>query len=118
MQRNLSFSVGEFYHIYNRGVDKRVIFLDSYDKDRFIKLLFMCNSEKPIIYRDIKDITLGKLDLGDPLVSIGAYCLMDNHFHLLVKEIQENGLSKFMNKLLTGYAMYFNIKYDRKGALY
>ncbi len=55
---------------------------------------------------------------GDQLVSIGAYCLMPNHFHLLVREIKENGITIFMKKLLTAYSMYFNIKHKRTGGLF
>ena len=55
--------------------------------------------------------------LGEPLVSISAYCLMPNHFHLLIREIRDGGISKFMQKLTTAYTMYFNIKNERTGAL-
>ena len=55
---------------------------------------------------------------GEPLVAVGAWCLMPNHFHLLIKEITEGGLSKFLSKLQTGYSMYFNMKNDRSGALF
>ncbi len=61
---------------------------------------------------------LDKIERGETLVDIGAYCLMPNHFHLLIKEKQENGISIFMEKLSTGYSMYFNKKYDRTGKLF
>ena len=54
----------------------------------------------------------------DHYVAIGAYCLMDNHIHLLVKEINDNGVSHFMQKLMTAYTMYFNQKYKRVGPLF
>jgi putative transposase len=57
-------------------------------------------------------------DRGEPLVSIGAYCLMPNHFHLLLTPLVDGGISKFMLKLQTGYSMYFNKKNDRVGALF
>jgi putative transposase len=53
-----------------------------------------------------------------PLVAIGAYCLMPNHFHILIREIAKDGISQFMRKLSTAYAMYFNKKYDRSGTLF
>ena len=58
------------------------------------------------------------LDKGEPLVSIGAWCLMPNHFHLLVRQEVDGGITKFMKKLGTGYSMFFNIKYQRTGALF
>jgi len=111
-------SIEEYYHLYSRGVDKRIIFIDDNDRKRFIRLLFLCNGSKPVIYRTIQGVPLDKINVGDKLVAIGAYTLMPNHFHLLVKEITENGTVKFMSKLLTSYSMYFNKKYDRNGTLF
>ena len=54
----------------------------------------------------------------DPLVEVGAYSLMPNHFHLLLHEKQENGISRFMQKIGTAYTMYFNIKHQRIGGLF
>lgn len=116
--RGLSFAIDEFYHIYNRGVDKRTIFLEDPDYKRFTRLLYLCNGSIPIEYRKLKGKSLEEIDVGEKLVAIGAYCLMPNHFHILVKEIHENGTSKFMGKLLTAYSSYFNKKYDRTGTLF
>jgi len=58
------------------------------------------------------------LDRGESLVDIGAYCLMPNHFHLLLRQREEDGISRFMQKLVTGYTMYFNKKNERSGALF
>src|SRR3989339_312347 len=105
---------GEYYHIYNRGVEKREIFSDKEDYSHFLKLLYICNSIKSITLREI-----GKnFDRENTIVDIGAYCLMPNHFHLLCHEKIENGISLFMKKLLTAYAMYFNKKYERSGVLF
>src|SRR3989339_1216668 len=57
-------------------------------------------------------------DKGEPLVSIGAWCLMTNHFHLLVKQEIDGGITRFMRKLGVGYSMFFNIKYQRTGSLF
>lgn len=111
-------SIDEFYHLYSRGVDKRIIFLDDNDRKRFVRLLFLCNGSKPLVYKTIQGLPLDKIDVGDKLVAIGAYALMPNHFHLLIKEITENGVVKFMSKLLTSYSMYFNKKYERNGTLF
>ncbi|MBT3282621.1 hypothetical protein HON59_00530 [bacterium] len=116
--RKTPFVIGEHYHIYNRGILKNTIFLDEADKRRFIKLLFVCNSSKSIIFKLIQGKALDEIERGESLVDIGAYCLMPNHFHILLYERVEGGISLFMQKLLTAYSMYFNKKYERKGSLF
>lgn len=118
MQRNIEFAEGEYYHIYNRGVDKRNIFTEKKDYERFLRLLFVSNGTKPFVFRDIQRKPLSAIVRENQLVAIGAYCLMPNHFHILIKEISENGASQFMEKLATGYSMYFNKKYQRSGTLF
>lgn len=125
MQRPHIFSINEYYHLYNRGTDKRAIFLDTHDYNRFIALLYFCNSEGPIDLQTIFRSNEGRsfadlfsLDRSKPLVAIGAWVLMPNHFHLLVKEITEGGITTFMRKVNTGYSMYFNKKYGRTGNLF
>ena len=118
MGRNLVFAENEYYHIYNRGVEKRKIFLDKNDYKRFIFLLFVANSDIAVHLSNYKEFSLLEIPKGDSLVYIGAWCLMPNHFHILLKEKQKDGISLFMKKLLTGYSMYFNTKYNRKGNLF
>ncbi len=118
MQRNLEFSISEYYHLYNRGVEKRKIFLDDSDRKRFLTLLHVCNSSKPVVFKTIQGLPLDKVAIGTRLVAIGAYCLMPNHVHILVREIIDNGISLFTEKIFTAYSMYFNRKYERKGRLY
>jgi putative transposase len=129
MGRKFKFSEGEFYHVYNRGVEKREVFLNKTYYNRFVYLLYLANSPKPIRLDNILSNKQGltslkmadvifKQDKKDKLVDIGAYCLMPNHFHLLLKEKQENGISKFLQKLTTGYTMFFNEKNDRSGGLF
>ena len=118
--RTISLAVSEFYHLYNRGVDKRTIYLDTNDHRRFIELMYLCNSSMSVVVRDVhRDFSsVFEFETGEPLVSIGAYCLMPNHFHILATPLVEGGLSTFMGKLGTGYSMYFNRKYKRTGALF
>ena len=118
--RAIPLVLGEFYHVYNRGTDKRVLFLDSADYIRFIELLFLSNSEYSVNVRDIKkkEHFVFDFDRGKNLVAIGAYCLMPNHFHLLITPLVEDGVSIFMGKLCTSYSMYFNRRYERTGALF
>src|SRR3989344_2009952 len=119
MARTFAFAPGEFYHIYNRGTDKRNIFTSRADRDRFLALLYLANQDEPV---DLKLQGSTLLEIversGMPLVEIAAYCLMPNHFHLLVRELEEGGISKFMQKLTTGYTMFFNKKYERSGSLF
>ncbi len=124
MQRKLTFSVGGFYHLYNRGNDKKTFFLDENDYKRFIALLYLCNTPDSVDMRRLKSyegrsfVELFSVKKREALVDIGAYCLMPNHFHILLYEKEEGGTTKFMKKLSTGYSMYFNIKYDRSGGLF
>ncbi len=118
--RNFSIAPEEFYHVYNRGTDKRRIFTSVSDHERFLALLYLCNSEHSVDMK-LQGSTLYELleqPRGETLVDISTYCLMPNHFHLIVKEKTDGGLSKFMQKLTTGYTMYFNKRYDRSGSLF
>ena len=112
--RKQSFSIDEYYHLYNRGTEKRIIFLDEQDYRHFLFLMYICNSEKSITLRNIGEF----FERERTIVDIGVFCLMPNHYHILVREKKENGISTYMRKLLTGYSMYFNKKYKRTGKLY
>jgi len=119
MSRPLEFGVGEFYHGYNRGNDKRTIFIDEQDKERFQKLLYLCNGQKALDFRAIpQGLDAYDYDKGERLVAIGSYSLMDNHLHLLMHEIVDGGISAFMQKIGTAHTMFFNKKYDRSGSLF
>jgi len=88
---------------------------------RFISLLYLCNTPNPIHRSDHLHASLEQLLLikrNKTLVDIGAYCLMPNHFHILIREHTEGGASIFMQKLTTAYTMYFNKKYERSGSLF
>ena len=123
MSRNITFAPGEFYHIYNRGTEKIKTFRTEINYRRFIALLYLANSSLPVptIFRDTRGRTswdLFNFRREETLVDICAYCLMPNHFHLIVKEKEDGGLSKFMQKLITAYTMYFNTLHNRNGALF
>ncbi len=118
MKRKFDFSIGEFYHIYNRGSNKSNIFLDDTDRKRFQKLLYVCNSINPVVFKTIQGRSLEEIERNQTLVDIGAYCLMPNHFHLLIKENSENGVAVFLKKVSTAYSMYFNTRYERSGVLF
>jgi putative transposase len=119
--RKTQFAVDEWYHCYNRGVDKRITFVDKHDYRRFLEQLYLLNTETPLRRDDIGVRDFGeilKIPRDGALVAIGTFCLMPNHFHLVLKEITENGITTFMQKLGTAYTMYFNGRYERTGNLF
>jgi putative transposase len=128
--RKENFTIGSFVHVYNRGNRKQPIVRDQKDKWHFLENLFYFNNKIAInnpsrsVERRSK-LTFDRLfdwpaewPERDPLVKIIAFCLMENHFHLLLKEIQEEGISLFMKKIGTGMASYFNKKYNEVGTLF
>lgn len=129
MNRRIPLHTDEIYHLYNRGVDKRDIFLEKKDYDRFQFLLYLANGNKPIDLRSLfherrsfgknesRD-ELYKLERGEQLVAIGVYAQMPNHFHILAKQLVDFGISRFMSKLLTSYAKCFNGRHQRSGVLF
>lgn len=131
MRRKFPFVVGKIYHIYNRGVAKCAICKEEADFWRFLQGLVLFNDVKSAtnilwqLHRERGRLTLNVLkeyikserQERRLLVRIMAYCVMGNHYHLLVEEIREGGITQFMHKLGTGYSRYFNNKYDRVGSL-
>ena len=118
MNRKFKFAPGEFYHVFNRGIDKRNIFESDEDKVRFQKLLYLCNGDKELDMRSLPYGSAYEIDVGESLTSVGLYALMDNHFHLLLKEVRKCGISKFMQKLGTSHTKYYNLRNNRTGRLY
>lgn len=118
------YGAGGYYHIYNRGVEKREIYLDEADYKTFLGYVKLYLSPPNLQGLALKDETgksippshapknfLGEIDLL-------AYCLMPNHFHLFVRQNSDRGIAKFMQSLTQRYVMYFNKKYDRVGTLF
>ena len=107
----------EMYNLLNRGVEKRNVVLNDKDRIRFIHDLYAFNDTNDVDpnhrFREFKSG-----NVRQPLVDIHAFCLMPNHYHLLVSELEEGGISLFMRKLNMGYAKYFNEKYERSGVLW
>lgn len=123
MQRP-KFINGKLYHLYNRGTDKRKVFLDDQDYFRFIHNLFEFNDTEPAknIYYKSHEIRTHKIDeekrARKLIVKIHVFCLMPNHFHLLLEQVRDGGIKEFIRKLCLGYALYFNKKYERVGVLF
>ena len=121
--RKIPFIVGEYYHIYNRGVDKRIIFTDDHDYKRFRVLLYLCNSSNSLDMRTLfnKGLSFAEffsVDMGEQLVDIGAYCLMPNHVHLIVVPESEESLAKGIGEAHRRYTRHINFKKSWKGYLW
>ncbi len=130
------FVENQIYHIYNRGVEKRDIFVDSQDYIRFIHCLFVLNDQ--FVFKNFNRIPMsevgpnslergGEIEISniqnrrksrELLVEILVFSLMPNHFHLMIRQLVDGGVVKFMRKLGTAHAMYFNQKYNRVGSLF
>lgn len=110
---------GEYYHIYNRGVDKRDIFADKKDVYRFVESILEFNRIDGVIsLANLRKTKIESKPLSEPLVAIVAYCFNPNHFHFLLKQLVDGGIAKFMQKVQGGYTYYFNVKNSRSGALF
>lgn len=107
---------GQLYHVINRGVEKRVIFNDNLDYLRFIRGLREFNDSKPVTIWESTNLR-DRIPQND-LVEICGFCLMPNHFHLLVRPLCEGGLSLFMQKNGAGYTGYYNLRHKRVGPLF
>lgn len=115
------FTIGEWYHCYNRSIEKRIAFEDSRDYHRFLELLYLANDELPLRRGDIGNLKFDdvmNIPRGKKLVAVGAFCLMPRHFHLVLKEIADGGITAFMRKMGTAYALYFNSRHKRVGNLF
>lgn len=113
----------DIFHVLNRGVDKRSIFLDTGDRQRFVDDLFIFNSIGRTDPHRSRAIACGappRLTVRpeDRLVYVHAFCLMSNHYHLLLSSAKDNSIPLFMQKLDMGYTKYFNEKNERRGALF
>lgn len=130
--RKLKFVVGEIYHIFNRGAEKRDIFLSDSDRWRFLQGMYLFNDEKSSAnllfrlerdkgganFKTLKEFISNRQEERKQLVKIMVDTLMPNHFHFILEEIEEGGISRFMQKFCTGFTMFFNKKYDHAGSLF
>jgi putative transposase len=119
------FDSAAIYHIYNRGVDKRVIFSSQNDFQRFYESLYLFNNRN---YRHPGGNSIENslqlagsevlADERDRFVQVIAFCLKPNHYHLLLKQLHPGGISDFLHRLAMGYTKYFNLKHERTGRLF
>src|SRR3989338_10765575 len=124
-QRPKPFLSGEWYHCYNRGVDKRQIFMDENDYERFLMLLYAANNVEAVHISNFEHRSKSKtltevlrIKRKGRLVDLAAFNLMRTHTHFLLREFAQGGITSFMRKLGTAYTMYFNIRYERTGSLF
>lgn len=113
------FANNEIYHIVNRGVEKRQIFMTKRDYERFIETMDYYRIKNPPTRFSFKNrpLLLQKNTKNSPLVEIVCFCLMPNHFHILLRQIEEGGITTFASKLTNSYTKYFNTKHKRVGPL-
>lgn len=122
--RKTKFINGEYYHIYNQGVDKRQIFKDEEDYFKFLRNLRDFNNESLyeerknfIVHQGLKELSSFLAGMKQ-VVETSSYALIPNHYHFILKQIVDEGIPKFMHKLGTSYTNYFNKKYKRSGSLF
>ncbi len=119
--RKEQFFEGEYYHVYNRGVEHRDIFLDDHDRTRFLHAMYVLNFFETVPNR-FNFYTLEPHELlikrSQPLVRIVAACFMTNHFHCVLSPVVEKGVSRFLHKIGVSYGKYFNTRYERTGRLF
>lgn len=121
--RKTQFKTGEYYHLFNHGVDNRTIFSSKDDYDRFQSYLYILNDAHPeraaplFISTERKNALYSRKRI-EPLVAIGAYCLMTSHYHILATPLADDGIPRFMHKIQTAYAMFYNEKMRRVGRLF
>ncbi|MBI2012076.1 transposase [Candidatus Daviesbacteria bacterium] len=117
--RTIPFVDGEYYHLFNRGLQKQIIFNDQRDYKRFIQAFFYYQIQNPkpklSLYKQSK---IFPMDTTKKIVDILCFCLMPNHFHLLVKQIKDGGISEFMRRFTHSYTKYHNLKHNHQGPVF
>lgn len=117
--RKVILANNEVYHILNRGVEERETFLDKRDYSRFLNtFIYYQKTNLPARFSFQKRINPKEFSNLENLVEIVCYCLMPNHFHFLLKQVKENGISLFIGRLTNSYTRYFNIRHQRTGHLF
>ncbi len=115
--------VGEYYHVFNRGVEKRSVFSDARDYQRFTEIArYYLDSDPPISFsqraRMAPEIQHRVLDYSEGLVEVVCYCLMPNHFHFLVRVVKDQGLETWVRRMINSYTRSFNTRSTRVGSLF
>lgn len=107
------------YHVYNRGVERRLIFSNDRDYQRLLQTLYYYQFEGPKpAFSTHHRFKIKDFSHNPKIVEIQCYCLMPNHFHLIIRQVKENGISEYMRKVVDSYAKYYNTKNRRVGPLF
>ena len=117
---------GEIYHAFNRGIESRPTFIDKKERDRAIKIIEFYKYESPQVKlsrflkmnKELQKEIYGKLEQKKRLVDVLCFCLMPNHFHFLLRQKQDGGISTYISLFLNSYVRYFNTKHERLGPLF
>ena len=121
MLRDFSTDNNQVYHVFNRGTEKRRIFISKKDYERFFVNMVLFNTsgevKRNLVRYDVSHPMLHNKN-DNPLVDILSFCFMPNHYHLMLRQRLENGISKYLQRLQMGYAKYFNLFYERSGNLF
>jgi putative transposase len=118
--RRTAFFNGGIYHIFNRGTEKRNIFLSKKDYERFIINMILFRDED-YLAQNINRFSRSEAEsyqVKNPLVDILCFCFMPNHYHLVLRQRKSNGISRYLHRLQMSYSKYFNLLYDRSGNLF
>ena len=128
--REIQISIEEYYHVYNRGAHKTITFHDKADYIRFLFLILFFQS--PVTFGQVSRSvhyfvkhSVFDIDKEDELeiikrryVKLVSFCLMPNHFHLILQEKEESGIARYMQRILNSYTKYYNTKYQSSGHLF
>lgn len=124
--RKITLRDGEIYHVFNRGIDRRSTFTDKKEFERIQKLVkFYRHKDTPIRFsqvnqqpQEIREKILSDLYKNKRIIDILSYCIMPNHFHFLLQQTEEKGISTFISNITNAYTKYFNTKHKRAGPLF
>ncbi|OGF62028.1 hypothetical protein A2926_01550 [Candidatus Giovannonibacteria bacterium RIFCSPLOWO2_01_FULL_44_40] len=123
--RKHSFVAGNLYHIYAHSIGDMALFRAEDAYKRFLNVLFAANgkAEMPRFDRSndlnlVWDIRDGKIKLGKPLIKIVCFCLMPTHFHLILEELDDGNISRYMHRVMVSFSKYYNLKYERRGHVF
>ncbi len=127
MKRKIVLAKGEIYHVFNRGVARMPIFTTVREHKHFIEMVEYCHfATTPLSFSNYKkqrkerrdEILQSLYRENNTYVEIVAFCLMPNHYHFIVKQMKENGISKFIGNIQNGYGKFFNMKHNRTGPVF
>jgi putative transposase len=128
--RDIQIAPGEYYHVFNRGVRKQITFHDTNDWFRFLFTILYFQSpvnfpnisrlSKQLVQPSVLNIDKKIVEkiIEDRYIELVSFCLMPNHFHLILKEEKEGGIAQYMQRVQNSYTKYYNTKYEKSGHLF